>query len=102
VLWVWYPGHQRRQHQQHQSADAQRAARPPTRHSAPADSSSRRCHTQAFVIKNLDTGLEMNIDDFDRLAHIAADEAEQPVRCRRCGGACVGWRAVIFMRADLC
>lgn len=26
-----------------------------------------------FVIKNLDTGLEMRIDDFDRIAHIATD-----------------------------
>jgi hypothetical protein len=25
-----------------------------------------------FVIKNLDTGLEMRVDDFDRLASIAA------------------------------
>lgn len=31
------------------------------------------CCLQMFVIKNLDTGLEMRIDDFDRLAHIAAD-----------------------------
>jgi hypothetical protein len=28
---------------------------------------------QMFVIKNLDTGLEMRIDDFDRIAHIATD-----------------------------
>lgn len=26
-----------------------------------------------FVIKNLDTGTQMRIDDFDRLAHIATD-----------------------------
>lgn len=26
-----------------------------------------------FVIKNLDTGTQMRIDDFDRLTHIAAD-----------------------------
>jgi hypothetical protein len=32
------------------------------------------CALQACIIKNLDTGLEMRIDDFDRLAHIAADE----------------------------
>lgn len=28
---------------------------------------------QMFVIKNLDTGTQMRIDDFDRLAHIATD-----------------------------
>jgi len=36
---------------------------------------------QMFVIKNLDTGLEMRIDDFDRLAHIATDpDPENQVR----------------------
>lgn len=32
--------------------------------------------TQMFVIKNLDTGLEMRIDDFDRLANIATNEVQ--------------------------
>lgn len=34
---------------------------------------SQHTQLQMFVIKNLDTGLEMRIDDFDRLAHIATD-----------------------------
>jgi hypothetical protein len=29
-----------------------------------------------FVIKNLDTGLEMRIDDFDKLANIATEEVQ--------------------------
>lgn len=31
---------------------------------------------QMFVIKNLDTGLEMRIDDFDKLANIATEEVQ--------------------------
>jgi hypothetical protein len=32
-----------------------------------------------FVIKNLDTGLEMRIDDFDKLANIATEEVQVTV-----------------------
>lgn len=42
-----------------------------------SDSPAADPHTphpvQMFVIKNLDTGTQMRIDDFDRLAHIATD-----------------------------
>ena len=31
---------------------------------------------QMFVIKNLDTGLQMRIDDFDKIANLATDERQ--------------------------
>lgn len=39
---------------------------------------------QMFVIKNLDTGLEMRIDDFDKLANIATEEVQVRITIRKC------------------
>lgn len=50
-----------------------------------------------FVIKNLDTGTQMRIDDFDRLAHIATDPdpAEQEVHpAHKKGGLMKGTKAL--------
>jgi hypothetical protein len=43
-----------------------------------------------FVIKNLDTGLEMRIDDFDKLANIATEEVQVKATsaCTTCRGIC--------------
>jgi hypothetical protein len=44
---------------------------------------------QMFVIKNLDTGTHMRIDEFDRIAHIAADPdpANQVSSCSPSAGS---------------
>ncbi|KAF8061942.1 SPAC3H5.08c [Scenedesmus sp. PABB004] len=48
----------------------------------------------AFVIKNLDTGLEMRIDDFDRLANIAVDEPQEQQQEQKKGGLMKGTKAL--------